>query len=151
MRWTIEYSGTMRNIYTAYAFPLRNRREHESEKQHGAKGTTVLWKKLHEGSTALFVTHTRNDFWNNWLGLNMSPTRHLIKLFSEKKHSTNICLFKVFTHTLGTGWYNNGLVLEDTMNKSWISAEITRKTSADEEYSKEDWAVVLESWNGSMR
>ena len=30
----------------------------------------------------------------------MSPTRHLIKLFSETKHSTNICLFKVKTHTL---------------------------------------------------
>ena len=53
----------------------------------------------------------------------MSPTRHLIKLFSEKKHSKNICLFKVFTHTLGTGWYNNGLALEDVMNKSWISAD----------------------------
>ena len=29
----------------------------------------------------------------------MSPTRHLIKLFSETKHSTNVCLFKV-KHTL---------------------------------------------------
>ena len=81
----------------------------------------------------------------------MSPTRLLIKLFSETKHSTNICLFKVFTHTLGTGWYNNGLALEDAINNSWISAEITRKTSANEEYSKEDWAAVLESWNGSRR
>ena len=28
-----------------------------------------------------------------------------------------------------------------------MSADLTRKTTVDEEYSKEDWAVVLESWN----
>ena len=43
------------------------------------------------------------------------------------------------THTLGTGWYNNKLALENATNKSWISAEITRKTSEHEEYSKEEW------------
>ena len=32
----------------------------------------------------------------------MSPTRHLIKLFSETIHGTNVCLFKALTVPGGT-------------------------------------------------
>ena len=61
------------------------------------------------------------------------------------------CLLKSLSHTLSTGWYNNGLVLEDA-TKGFLGAWwFTRQTSVDEENSKEDWAVVLESWNGSRR
>ena len=61
-----------------------------------------------------------------------------------------IVFLKCFTHTLGTGWYNN-----NSYRKAWrINPGISgsaRKTAAYEKYSKEDWAVVLESWRWSLR
>ena len=61
-----------------------------------------------------------------------------------------IVFLKCFTHTLGTGWYNN-----NPYRKAWrINPGINgsaRKTSAYEGYSKEDWAVVLESCRWSLR
>ena len=52
----------------------------------------------------------------------MSPTRHGIKeLFSARKTQHNIVFLKVYAHTLGTGWYNNGLALEVATKRSWIS------------------------------
>ena len=73
----------------------------------------------------------------------MSPTRHWNKeLFSAKETQPiygKYCLLKASSHT----WSRDEEVLE-----AWL---FTRQTSADEENSKEDWAVVLESWNGSRR
>ena len=37
---------------------------------------------------------------------------------------------------------------DEEVLEAWL---FTRQTSAGEENSKEDWAVVLESWNGSRR
>ena len=52
----------------------------------------------------------------------MSPTRHGIKeLFSAKETQHKYCLLKAYSHTLGTGWYNNGLALEVAMKRSWRS------------------------------
>ena len=52
----------------------------------------------------------------------MSPTRHGIKeLFSAKGNTAQYCLLKAYSHTLGTGWYNNGLALEVATKRSWIS------------------------------
>ena len=54
-------------------------------------------------------------------------------------------------NTLSTGWYNYGLALEVAKRgilEAWL---FTRQASEDDENSKEDWAVVRESWNGSRR
>ena len=61
-----------------------------------------------------------------------------------------IVLLKCFTHTLGTGLYNNNSYRKARRINPGISGS-ARKTSAYEEYSKEDWAVVLESWRWSLR
>ena len=58
-----------------------------------------------------------------------------------------IVFLKCFTHTLGTGWYNNNSYKKARR----INSGHQWKTSAYEEYSKEDWAVVLESWRWSLR
>ena len=54
-------------------------------------------------------------------------------------------------NTLSTGWYNYGLTLEVAKKRILEAWLFTRQTSVDEENSKEDWAVVLESWYGSRR
>ena len=74
------------------------------------------------------------------------------ELFSVRKHSKHTrkyCLLKALLDTLSTGWYNNGLALEVEKKRILEARLFTRQTSTDEEDSKEDWAVVLESWNGS--
>ena len=76
------------------------------------------------------------------------------ELFSARKHSKiygKYCLLKALSNTLSTGWYNNGLALEVAKKRILQAWLLTRPTSTDEENSKEDWAVVLESWKGSRR
>ena len=87
------------------------------------------------------------------IGPNMSPTRHWNKRIVLCKETQHIygkyCLLKALSNTLSTGWYNNGLALEVAKKRILEAWLFTRQTSTDEENSKEDWAVVLESWNGS--
>ena len=76
------------------------------------------------------------------------------ELFSARKHSKytkDIVFLKVLLNTLSTGWYNYGLALEVAKKRILETWLFTRQTSTDEENPKEDWAVVLESWNGSKR
>ena len=72
------------------------------------------------------------------------------ELFSARKHSkyTKILSFKsAFEHFK----YNYGLTLEVAKKRILEAWLFTRQTSVDEENSKEDWAVVLESWYGFRR
>ena len=69
---------------------------------------------------------------------------------TQQIHS-EYCLLKALLNTLSTGWYNYGLALEVTKKRILEAWLLARQTSVDDENSKEDWAVVLESWNGSRR
>ena len=108
------------------------------------------------GSTALLVchahTHTHKNTFNDQLVQICPRLDTEIKNCSlQKEAQQKYCLLKAYSYTLGTGWYNNGLALEVTTKRSWRSDGSTRKASVNEEDSKEDWAVVLESWNGSRK
>ena len=61
------------------------------------------------------------------------------------------CLLKALLSTVSTGWYDYGLTLEVAKKRILEAWSFTRQTSTDEENSKEDWAVVLESWNRSKK
>ena len=55
------------------------------------------------------------------------------------------------TITLSTGWYKYGLALE-VAKIGIVEAQLfTRQAAEGGKNSKEDWAVVLESWMGSRR
>ena len=99
-------------------------------------------------------THTHENTFNDQLGPNMSPTRHgkrTVLCKETQQIYEKYCLLKALLNTLSTGWYNNGLALEVAKKRILEAWLFTRQTSTDEENSKEDWAVVLESWNGSRR
>ena len=53
--------------------------------------------------------------------------------------------------TLSTGWYEYGLALEVAKIGILEAQLFTRQASEDGKNSKEDWAMVLESWMGSRR
>ena len=75
------------------------------------------------------------------------------ELFSVRKQQIyeEYCLLKALLNTLSTGWYNYGLALEVVKKRILEAWLLARQTSVDDENSKEDWAVVLESWYGSRR
>ena len=123
------------------------------------KARLVSENKHTVGSSALLVchahTHTHENTFNDQL-VQICP-----RLDTENKRTVlcketqqiyeKYCLLKALSNTLSTGWYNNGLALEVATKRVLEAWLFTRQTSTDEENSKEDWAVVLESWNGSRR
>ena len=79
----------------------------------------------------------------------MSPTRTEIpQLFSGKKHSTNNVFYKCF-FTLGyrvVQYWSRTCRCDE---KDILEVRrLLRRTSIYNEDSKEDWAVVLDSWHG---
>ena len=79
----------------------------------------------------------------------MSPTRTEIpQLFSGKKHSTNNVFYKCF-FTLGYRVVQYWSRTRGRDEKDILEVRrFLRRTSMDDEDSKENWAVVLESRNG---
>ena len=53
--------------------------------------------------------------------------------------------------TLSAGWYEYGLALEVAKIGILEAQLFTRQAAEGGKNSKEDWAVVLESWMGSRR
>ena len=73
-------------------------------------------------------------------------------LCKKTTNTRQILSFKsTLLSTLGTRWYEYGLALEVTKRGILEAQLFTRQTSEDGKNSKEDWAVVLESWMGSRR
>ena len=156
VRWSKYRCKTVRKYINSHALPLVNsEKEHVSETRC-QRHDCSLKNKHTVGSSALLVchahTHTHKNTFNDQLGPNMSPTRHWKRTVLCKETQQiygKYCLLKALPNTLSTGWYNNGLALEVTKKRILEAWLFTRQTSTDEENSKEDWAVVLESWNGS--
>ena len=79
----------------------------------------------------------------------MSPTRTEIpQLLLGKKHSTNNVFYKCFL-TLGYRVVQYWSRTRRRDEKDIMEVRrFLRRTSMDDEDSKEDWAVVLDSWHG---
>ena len=100
-------------------------------------------------SACLCVTHTHT----HTRILLMTGLVQKITVLCKETQQTHgeYCLLKALLNTLSTGWYNYGLALEVAKKRILEAWLLARHSSVDDENSKEDWAVVLESWNGSRR
>ena len=143
-----------KNFLEILRFPVRNEIKNTSLNHSALGHDCSLKNKARWVARQMFVcrthTHTHTEMtFKHGLGPNMSPTRMEIpQLFSGKKHSTNNVFYKCFL-TLGYRVVQYWSRICRRGEKDILEIRrFLRRTSRCDEDSKEDWAVVLDSWHG---
>ena len=133
-------------------FPVRNENKNMFLNHIALGHDCSLKNKARWVAQQMFVcrTHTHTEMtFKHGLDPNMSPTRTEIpQLFSGKKHSTNNVFYKCFL-TLGYRVVQYWPRICRRGERDILAIRrFLRRTSRCDEDSKEDWAVVLDSWYG---